>query len=574
MRLALAATLFLAPVASAQESVLPDPVRAAADGITADRLARDLDYLASDALRGRDTGSPGFAAAADYIEARLRAAGVAPAGDAGTYRQHYDLRELRVNTSGASLTIGTRRFAFGDDFILRSFAGPIDGTVPVVYVGHGWHAPARGLDPWRGVDVKGALVLAHGPRAMPKGVTIPQVGRVPVGASSVFAEAKARGAVGVLFLSSSNPKDDWLTMQAANLIRRELDPPVASAYAAPPVTSLLLAASAREALLAGEAVDGATLLQRGEAGDYPRSFRLRKRVTIRVPLLATAGERPFNVVARIEGSDPVLKDEVVTIASHLDGAVGVREVLGDRIYNSADDNATGSAGTLAIAEQLMKAPRPKRTIVFVWDSGEERGLWGTRQFVHQPPVPLARIVAHINVDMIGATRAPGTGDAASIDAAGPHEVFLIGPGVLSPTIDALLQRVNASYLNLTFNRRDDRAESEFFYPRTDAGPYLERGILTIGFNTGTHPRYHMPSDEARYLDPKKMEEVTRTVFACLWAVANTDTRPRIERELPVSVMAAEKVRKGPKSAKRQSGKGQDGEGSKALKTSRLHHFPR
>ena len=82
------------------------------------------------------------------------------------------------------------------------------------------------------------------------------------------------------------------------------------------------------------------------------------------------------------------------------------------IYNSADDNASGSAALLAIAEQMVRAPRPKRSIIFIWDSGEEQGLWGTRRFVHQPPVPLAQIVAHVNIDMIGASRRPGAADAA------------------------------------------------------------------------------------------------------------------------------------------------------------------
>ncbi|AMY12510.1 Peptidase family M28 [Luteitalea pratensis] len=524
-----------APTARAQDAALPAAARAAADGITAAALARDLDYFAADALRGRDTASPGFDAAATYIEARLKAAGVTPAGDAGTFRQHYDLRELRVNTAAASLEIAGRRFAFGTDFVLRSFAGPIDATVPVVYVGHGWHAPARGFDAWAGLDVRGKLVLAHGPRAMPKGVTITQIGRVAVGASSVFAEAKARGAVGVLFLTASDPKADWTTMQSANLLRREIDPVVPSAYAAPPITSLLLARPAIEALLAGDRVDAGTLVARGDKGDYPRPFQLARRIRVHVPLASVASERPFNVVAMIKGSDPLLEDEYVTVASHLDGAVGMGEVDGDRIYNAADDNATGSAGTLAIAEQIMKGPRPKRSLIFIWDSGEERGLWGTRRFVHQPPVPLDRIVAHVNVDMIGATRAPGTPDAGSADATGPNEVFLMGPGVLSPTVDALLERVNASYLRMTLNRRDDRPESEYFYPRTDAGPYLERGILIVGFTTGSHPRYHLPTDEARYLDPAKMEAVARTIFASVWALANTADRPRIEREIPATV---------------------------------------
>ena len=532
---ALLASWAAAP-AMAQQAVLPPAVRAAADAIAAETLTRDLEYLSSDALGGRDTGSPGFDRAAEYIERRLTAAGLRPAGDHGTFRQHYALEELQVDTGRSSLGIRGARFAFGEGFVLRSFAGPVSATAPVVYVGHGWHAPARGLEPYRRIDVRGKFVLAHGPRAMPKGAAIQQVGRVAVGASSVFAEAKARGALGVIFLTPSDPKADWPAMRASNVVRRELSPRVPSAYAAPPITSVLLAEPAARALFTGEAMDAATLIARGEAGDFPPSFQLRRRLTLRVPLAATAQERPYNLVALVEGSDPVLKDQYVTIASHLDGAVGTREVEGDRVYNSADDNASGSAGTLSIAEHLMKAPRPKRSVIFIWDSGEERGLWGTRHFVHRPPVPLDRIVAHVNVDMIGATRAPGTPDAESADAAGPNEVFVIGPGVLSPTTDALLKRVNAEYLRMVLHRRDDRADSEFFYPRTDASPYLERGILTINFNTGTHPRYHQPSDEARHLDVAKMHAVTRTVFASVWALASTGQRPRIERPLPASVL--------------------------------------
>lgn len=527
--------LLLASAVFGLEEALPPAVRTAADGIVASTLARDLEFLASDDLAGRDTGSPGFDRAADYIIGRLQAAGVTPLGDEGTFRQHYDLVEMRVDTGDATLQIGSHQFTFGDDFILRSFAGPVEATARVVYVGHGWRAPAQGLDPYAELDVRGRFVLAHGPRAQTAEGAIPQVGRVAVGASSVFDEASRRGALGAIFLTSSTPHDDWLTMRAAHLVRRELEPAVPSAYAALPITSVLLAAPAAAALMEGEAIDSATLVRRGDAGDYPTSFELAREVTLRVPLASTSRERPYNVVAMVEGSDPVLKDEYITVAAHLDGAVGVREIDGDRIYNSADDNATGSAATLSMAEQLMKGPRPKRSIVFIWDSGEERGLWGTRHFVHRPPVPLDRIVAHVNVDMVGATRAPGTPDADSPSVAGPNEVFLIGPGVLSPTADALITRVNDTYLGMTLNRKDDRPDSEFFYPRTDAGPYLERGILTIGFTTGTHARYHLPSDEARHLDPKKMEAVARTVFASLWMMASAEERPRIEREIPVSV---------------------------------------
>ena len=184
----------------------------------------------------------------------------------------------------------------------------------------------------------------------------------------------------------------------------------------------------------------------------------------------------------------------------------------------------------------MMTARPKRSIIFVWDSGEEQGLWGTRQFVATPPVPLERIVAMINVDMIGANRASGSPDAADERVTGPNEVFLIGPGVLSDRANALAHQVNDAYLKLTLNRRYDTANSEFFYPRTDAGPYLERGILTIGFTTGIHDRYHLPADETRFLDAGKTAAITKTILAIAHALAQADQRPAIEKPVPATVL--------------------------------------
>ncbi|HSC25700.1 MAG TPA: M28 family peptidase, partial [Vicinamibacterales bacterium] len=481
-----------------QSITIPDGVRAAADRITADRLARDLEFLASDALAGRNTPSPGFDTAAVYISSRLEQAGVRPLGDRGTFFQQYAMHETRVNTAAAYIDVGGRRFRFGDDFVMRSYAGPLSGELPLVYVGHGWTVPDRGIDPYAGLDVRGKILLAHGPRALPKGVEIRQIGRVAVGANTPLVEAARRGAAGIIFIAQTSALKGWNGMRTGNLVRRELEPPVPSAYAATPVTSVLVAPTVTEALLAGERLAGPELVAQGDAGDYPPSFQLVKSVTVHVPA-TTIVHRPYNVVAVIEGSDPVLKAEYVTVASHLDGAVGTRSVDGDDIYNSADDNATGSAANLAIAEQMMRGPRPRRSIIFIWDSGEEQGLWGTRQFVGKPPVPLENIVAHFNIDMIGASRAPGSPDADSKTVTGTREVYLVGPGVLSRQAHSLIEHVNRDYLNLSFNRAYDTPTSEFFYPRTDAGPFLERGILTIGFFTGLHERYHRPADEARFL---------------------------------------------------------------------------
>lgn len=525
--------LCLVSATQAPAPLIPVHVRAAADRIDADRVARDLAFLASDDLKGRATPSPGFDAAAEYIADRLQRAGLKPGGDNGTFFQHYTMRELALDPAASTLGAGDARLTFGKDFVLRSFAPTPRGTFDAVYVGHGWRIPARGIDPYAGLDVRGKIVIAHGPRAMPRGVDIAQLGRITPGAASVIDEAGRRGAVAVIFLPQQGATDNWDRLATQNVRRRELEPGVASAYAAPAVTSILLSRAAAAALLAGDP-HAANLIARGDAQDYPASFALSRPLALNLATSADITHRPHNVVAILEGSDPALRTDYITVFSHLDGAVGSREVDGDAIYNSADDNASGSAATLAIAEQ-MAAAKPKRSIIFVWDSGEEVGLWGTRHFVANPPVPLDRIVAHFNIDMIGANRAPGTPDSSEARVTGPNEVFVIGPGALSARADDLLIRVNDEYLKLTLNRADDRGDSSFFYPRTDAGPFLERGILTIGFTTGIHERYHLPADEARALDPQKITAIARTVFVSIWALADIRERPGIDKPIPPHV---------------------------------------
>jgi hypothetical protein len=527
--------LFAGLAAQAAPVRLPDAVRSAAEAITAAKLKADLDYLSSDELKGRNTPSPGFDRAAGYIVGRLGAAGLEPAGDNRTFLQHYTMRESEVDTAAASITVDGQRFVFGDDFVMRAFAGPVAGTYQVVYVGHGWTVPGKGIDPFAGVDVRGKIVLAHGPRALPKGVDIPMIGRVNVGASTIFAEAERRGAAAVMFIAQASALATWAQARTQGTIQREMVPSVPSAYAATPITTVMVTPKVADALMAGERASGAALVAGAEAQDYPASFELRKSITVSLPAKATTDHRPYNVVAMLRGSDPVLRDEYIVIESHLDGAVGSRTVDGDSIYNAADDNASGSAGNLAVAEALAAGPRPKRSVIFLWDSGEERGLWGTRHFVSRPPVPLDRIVAEINVDMIGANRAPGSPDANAEGATGPNEVYVTGPRVLSTGTEALLDAVNRGYLNLRINPDRDRADRESFYPRTDAGPFLERRILAIGWTTGTHARYHLPNDEARYLDPGKIEAIARTIYAFAWTLADRPERPVMDKPMPAIV---------------------------------------
>lgn len=188
----------------------------------------------------------------------------------------------------------------------------------------------------------------------------------------------------------------------------------------------------------------------------------------------------------------------------------------------------------------MRAPRPRRSVMFIWDTGHEIGLFGSQAFVGKKIVPIQNIVVHFNVDMIGST-ASSLDSIAHLDLgqpripAQPHEVFVIGPRVLSTGLDSLVERTNRAYLNMRLNHSYDNPDAEFFYPRTDARPFTERGIPTIEFFTGLEWRYHRSNDETRYLDMNKVREVSRTLMATVWAVANAPHRPEVDKGFPPRV---------------------------------------
>jgi len=254
---------------------------------------------------------------------------------------------------------------------------------------------------------------------------------------------------------------------------------------------------------------------------------------VRVRIPATQVRRTsYNIVAVINGSDPRLRQEYVTVAAHLDGALQLL-MPGDSVFHAADDNASGSAGILAVAEQMMRAPRPRRSVIFIWDTGHEIGLYGSKEFAGSGIVPMQNVVAHFNVDMIGGTAGPSDTVWRPAKA---HEVFVIGPRVLSTGLDSLVERTNRGYLNMELNHKEDRPDSEFYYPRTDAVPFIERGIPTIEFFTGLHSRYHRSNDEARYVDMKKVQEVSKTLMATVWVVANARERPVVDKGFPARVV--------------------------------------
>ncbi len=506
----------------------------AAQSITGADLFRDAGVLAADLMEGRLTGTPGQGAAAAYVVRSLRQAGVAPFGDDAGYYQHYTVTRSVLRSAESHLSVGSRRFAYGTDFVITSFLRPGPHAGGVVYVGAGIRAPKLKIDPYAGVDVRGKWLLVHPPGVLPAGVTREMLGAAGTDHMLPAQEARARGAVGLLVVPTPAQLKSLDEVKQRPTASRDLDPSRGWAYAQQPLPHVVLSGAALEALLEGERLGARDVLAGTTGREASVALAAAKTVTLAIAA-DSSGIRPYNVVGFIEGADPALRDEYVTVASHLDGAVGTRAIDGDAIYNAADDNASGSAGNLAVARALMRGPRPRRSIVLIWDTGEETGLWGSRHMAYGPLA--SKIVAHVNIDMIGRTKQPGTNLPGEEELTGPGEVFVAGPGVLSTRMDAVLARVAKEFKYVSMNRRFDVGTESFFYPRTDAAPYFERGIPFLEFFTGLHGDYHRPSDEPWKLDPAKMEAVTRTAYVTIWLMADDPVRPQIDKPLPPNLAA-------------------------------------
>lgn len=530
LRVLLPLLALFAPPAESQ-TTLSREVRAAADRISVNQLTHDIDYLASDALRGRDTFSPGLDSGAQFIIRRLEKAGLKPFGDNGTYLQHFVLRREVVDTAAAFLEFGGHHLRFGD-FVLYPYMRPVDATAPVVFVGRGFRIPSMQIDSYAGVDVKGKFVLAQ--LIPPNGIS---QDHPPADMQGPRLAAENLGAVATLLIAIPTDVARWsegiTTQNTWSHVQLEGAPP-----SGPPIGTTIYLKPGTARLLLADSTMADRILNRPATAGFPPSFQLTQPLTAHIPA-RVARDSSYNIVAVIEGSDPKLRHEYVTIAAHLDGALQ-QIVLGDSIFNAADDNASGSAGILAVAEQMMRAPRSRRSVMFIWDTGHEIGLYGSRSFVANKVLPTDSIVTHINVDMIGSSAGPldtveRPGLGKQPIPAQPHEVFVVGPRVLSTGLDSLVEQTNRSYLNMRLNHTEDRPESNFYYPRTDAVPFIERRVPTLDFFTGVEWRYHRSADEARYLDMNKVGEVSRTLMAVAWEIANAPRRPIVDKGFPKRV---------------------------------------
>lgn len=462
---------FVLPVLPALLAALAAPAALApeearlASSVSADLLKAHVSFLASDALEGRDTPSRGLDAAAEYLASQFRRLGLKPgAGDSyfqvarmESVRQPMEGFALEIRWNGGGYTADASRAAItgGDALELKD-------------------APAVRIA-WRSPDD-------------------PLPARETVAGKVVLLDAPARGAAYVEK-------------------RRQLAALEPLAIVAP-----------------GSAFRGRTMLEeRPDAArrrvpivmvsdsQFPKlleSLDASALVSLRVPAPERRPVDLKNVVAVLEGSDPRLKQEVILLTAHYDH-VGVREgAEGDRIMNGANDNASGTATVLALAEAFARHPvRPRRTLVFMLYFGEEKGLIGSRYYARNPLFPLRRTVANLNFEQMGRTDDNSGSRAGKLTASG-FDYTTLGDLLTFAGQDTGVEAIK------------DGANSDSFFSRSDNQALADLGIPAITVSVAwTFPDYHRPGDEWEKLDYGNMERAVRTCAVAVWRAANSEERP-------------------------------------------------
>jgi hypothetical protein len=527
--------------------------RKIADGVTAAQLKSYLYFVASDEMEGRDTPSRGLDTIAKFIAMNLDRWGFKQAGDEGTFFQKISLHRDLVDPAATFVEVGGQRFSYGEDLVRA--AGPTSGSIsgPIVFVGNGWMIKSKGLNPYEGIDVKGKIVAVFSEgQPSQRGLVPPPAGITPADTPNTtrgtdwadpITYANANGATGIIILPSKWLTDNW-SLLTQNFGRSRVT--VEKLQQAGGGGGRQFGGGALPVLFASPKLANAIFA--GEAGNplmgATNSFAVSPSKSFN-STIATKAEQLWtqNVVAIWEGRDPVLKNEMVAIGAHYDHVGMNPNAPGpDKIWNGADDDGSGTVSLLSIAEALAKAPtRPKRSVLFVWHCGEEKGLWGSQYFNKYPTVDIKNVIAQLNIDMIGRTQDPnniikcerGVNRPCNEELSKSGEIYVIGKDMMSSTLGAVVDGTNRAYLKLNYNTRyDDPKDPNRFFFRSDHFNYAVNGIPIAFWFDGVHEDYHQPGDEPQKIDYNKMEQVARTILLTLWELTDLKERPKVDKQLP------------------------------------------
>ncbi len=489
-------SLPLLPVLLAAQS--PASVRQAVNFITPAAVIRRIGILADDSMLGRATPSPQLEQVARYVADEFRRFGLRPGGDSGTFIQHYPIVRRQLDTARSALTVGGLTLKVGRQVNVVRYGLPSAGGIsgPVVLLA----GPADSANPFRGASVRGAWVAL---------IVTAGAGQISLNGALGWRAIRA-GALGVLVVSNRSD-DQW-----QDQVGRVVTPSYALGRGQRedgPWFLEIRDATASRAL----GVDAAAL--RSHAAPSPPAVARRlPGITLTARLQYEPGDlRAPNVIGILEGRDPRLKRQYVFFTGHMDhlGTPGSGEGCvargADSICNGADDDASGTTAVIEAAEAFARlSPRPKRSLVFMTVSGEERGLWGSSYYTDHPTVPLADVVADLNTDMVGRNWR--------------DTIAVIGKE--HSDLGATLNRVAAAHPELRMHAIDDIWPTESFYFRSDHYNFARKGVPILFFFNGVHADYHQVSDEVAKIDAEKESRIVQLVFYLGLEIANAAERPQ------------------------------------------------
>jgi hypothetical protein len=522
----------------------PRPTSAAIS--PADLMTR-LYIFADDSMMGRQVGTEYNLRGTAYIEREVRRLGLQPAGTDG-YFQNLPLYTYSTDSSSV-IRVGGQALTLGADYLIYTQREQrIDlASAPVIQGGSSADSTS-----WISADAAAGKIVV---------LTVPSTAN-PVRA---FAGTSRFGRAAAIVMATLDriPANVQRFVGAPRTALTPADAPAAgppTIFVTPRVGGLLFSSLDPAPGTAGRSVEGTLVLRQAQAPGrnvvaiLPGSDPVLKNEYVAIGAhndhigfthnpVDHDSIRAFNMVARVQGADSPRpanltaeqQSRIRAITDSLHARHGVRR---DSINNGADDDGSGSMTVLEIAEALVSAPtKPKRSILFVWHTGEEAGLWGSEHFTDHPTVPRESIVAQLNMDMVGrgaATDVTGELKEGGFARGGPGYVQLIGSRRLSTELGDLVESVNQSNrLGLAFDySQDANGHPQNIYCRSDHYEYARYGIPVVFFTTGGHADYHQVTDEPQYIDYSRMAQVATLVRDVAVRVADLDHRVVVDKPKP------------------------------------------
>lgn len=481
--------------------------------ITQDELKERLYIYSSDEFEGRDTGDPGQKKAVEYLKKEYEALGIPPVIE-GNYFQNVPLN--LVNTPEVNITINGNSFTYFDDFIsLGSSESGGASASEIVYTGYG--IDDEKYSDYKGLDVKGKIVVVRNGEPTDKdGNSLisgsEEASKWGAGRQSLSSKrdaAKEKGAKAMFMM------DDALFQAYSGFFKRREESGNGSRLSLPAKKD---AEAEMYFFLISEKM-GKALVKNISKSEKVAAVATQFKMNVKSSSESKPSE---NVAAIIKGSEK--PDEYVIISSHLDH-IGVTPE--GEVYNGADDDGSGTVAMLEMAEAFKTAAEkghgPKRSIIFLHVTGEERGLLGSRYYAdHDPLVPLENTVADLNIDMIGRVNPKREGDR--------NYIYLIGSDRLSTDLHNISEEANQEFMNIELDYEyNDENDPNRFYFRSDHYSFAKHNIPVIFYFNGTHPDYHQISDTPDKIQYDLLQNRAQLIFHTAWKLANREERIVVDK---------------------------------------------